>query len=256
MSGAVGSALYTGTVMHRRTTGPGHRFRYPVYMLLLDLDELASLDRRLRLFGYNRQRPVAFFDRDHMGDPALLARTNLERLFEQHGMEPPGGRVLLLTHCRVFGYAFSPVSFYYCYEPAGSLRAVVAEVNNTFGERHPYLLEADGPRRVWLEKKVFHVSPFFPVEGSYRWEIPEPAERLRIRVDLLRSGSHWLRARLWLERRPLTDASLLRALLRYPMMTLQVISAIHWEALRLWIKGTPFWTKPPYDPEAARGGPV
>jgi DUF1365 family protein len=247
VSGSDGSALYTGTVMHRRTTGPAHHFRYPVYMLLLDLDQLDALDRH---------RPVSFFDRDHLGAPSLSVRANLERLFEQHGMEPPGGRVLLLTHCRVFGYVFNPVSFYYCYEPAGTLQAVVAEVSNTFGERHPYLLTADGPRRVWKEKKVFHVSPFFPLEGSYRWEVPEPAERLRIRVDLLRSGGHWLRARLSLQRRPLTDGALFRALLRYPVMTLQVISAIHWEALRLFFKGAPFWTKPPYDPEAARGGPA
>jgi DUF1365 family protein len=250
------SALYRGEVVHRRLEGPKHGFRYPVYLHLLDLDELEDLDRDLRLFGHDRPRPVAFRDSDHLGDPRRPLRANVEAFLRESGSGLRPGRIEILTHCRVFGYVFNPVSFIYCYDEGDRLAAVVAEVNNTFGERHPYLLEVDGESRVWVEKKVFHVSPFFPLDGSYRWEVPEPGPALRIRVDLTRGGRPALAARMSLARLPLTDASLARALLRYPLMTGQVIGAIHWEALRLWWKRAPFWTKPPYDPEAARGGPA
>jgi DUF1365 family protein len=217
-------------------------------MALLDLGELTDLDRRLRLFGHNRRRPLSFRDSDHVGVDALL---------RERGVTPPGGRTLLLTHCRIFGYVFNPVSFFYCYDRDDRLSAVVAEVNNTFGERHPYVLEVQGDETVWREKKVFHVSPFFrPDEGTYRWELPPPDETMDLRVDLTRAGSTVLSTALTLRRQPLTDRTLLRSLVRYPFMTLQVISAIHWQALRLWSKGIPVWTKPPYDPETARGGPA
>lgn len=225
-------------------------------MHLLDLAELPDLDRALRLFGHNRARPVAFSDADHLGDPARTLRANIERFLRESGAGYELGRVELLTHCRVFGYVFNPVSFFYCYDSRGHLAAVVAEVNNTFGERHPYLLEVRDASRVWTEKKVFHVSPFLSLAGSYRWEVPEPSSSLDIRVDLTRGGSPALAARLRLKRQPLTDATLLRALVTYPLMTAQVIGAIHWQAARLWLKKVPVWTKPPYDPGAARGGPA
>jgi hypothetical protein len=260
------SGLYTGVVTHRRLHGPAHGFGYPIYMHLLDLDELDAIDARLRLFGRNRRRPVAFHDADHFRDASRDIRENLRALVEADGVAWPGGRVSLLTHCRVFGYVFNPVSFYYCHAPDGRLAVIVAEVNNTFGDRHPYVLPvataerheasqaAGGTRYRWTAKKLMHVSPFFPIDGSYRWEFDEPGDRLRARVDVTLRGERQFTAALALTRRELSDRGIAGALLRYPLVTVKVIGAIHWEALKLWLKGAPFHSQPPYDPEAAREG--
>ena len=149
-------------------------------MLLLDLDELPDLDRRLRLFGHNRRRALAFRDRDHLGDAPGPVRDKVEALLRREGIEPPGGRILLLTHPRVFGYVFNPVSFLYCYEPRGRLLVRVAEVSNTFGDRHAYA----GSRPAWGDKQLMHVSPFFPMAGSYLWDLPDPGpERVEARAS-------------------------------------------------------------------------
>jgi len=245
----IGSSLCTGMVTHQRTDATAHRFAYPLYMLLLDLDTLPELDRRLRLFGHNRARPLSFRDRDHLEDDARPLRAKVEAFLQAEGIEPPGGRILLLTLPRVFGYVFNPVSFFYCYDPEGRLAARVAEVSNTFGGRHSYA--GTGP--AWRDKKVMHVSPFFSMAGSYAWDLPEP-NRLRVdaRVDLTHEGRPALRARLILRREPLTDRALAKALLRYPFMTLKVVATIHFEALRLWRKGARVFPNPTYDPPAAR----
>ena len=235
--------------MHRRLDAPVHQFTYPLYMLLLDLDELPGLDRRLRCFGYNRRRPVAFHDRDHLGGGTRPLRADVEVFLASQGIEPPRGRILLLTLPRVFGYVFNPVSFFYCYDAAGRIAVRIAEVNNTFGDRHVYAGEA----RAWRDKKAMHVSPFFSMAGSYGWDLPEPeASRVEARVELTREGRPLLQARLTLRPEPLSDRALARALVRYPFATLRVWVGIHFEALRLWRKGARVFTKPPYDPEAAR----
>ena len=245
----IGSSLCVGTVMHHRFEGPAHRFAYPLYMLLLDLDDLPDLDRRLRLFGHNRPRPLGFRDRDHLGADGRTVRAKVEAFLLAEGIAPPGGRILLLTHPRVFGHVFNPVSFFYCYDAAGRLSARVAEVSNTFGDRHSYT----GKGRTWRDKKVMHVSPFFSMAGSYGWDLPEP-DRLRVeaRVDLTREGRPLLQARLTLRPQPLTDRALAWALVRYPFMTLKVVAAIHFEALRLWRKGARVHPNPGYQPAAAR----
>lgn len=235
------SRLCTGTLAHHRLTAPERRFAYPLFMLLLDLDELPGL--RLHLLGHNRARPLALHDRDHLDGAPL--RAAVERQLRRSGIEPPGGRILLLTLPRVLGYVFNPVSFYYCYDPLGRLRARVAEVNNTFGDRHVYA----GTAAVWRDQKAMHVSPFFPMAGSYLWDLPEPdASRIDVRVDLVGEGRAVLQARLALEPQPLTDAALAAALVRYPLLTLKVTAAIHYQALRLWWRGAPVFTRPADDP--------
>jgi DUF1365 family protein len=253
-------------VTHHRLEGPAHRFGYPIYMFLLDLDELDALDSALNLWGRNRPRVVAFYDRDHFRDLARDVRSNLRALLETSGHAWPGGRVTVLTHCRVLGYVFNPVSFYYCHDRDGALALIVAEVNNTFGDRHCYVLPVaraehrqaaggTGPARYgWTEKKLMHVSPFFSLDGSYRWEFDVPGDRLHARVDVMVRGVRQFTAGLALTRAELSDRTLARALVRYPLVTAKVIAAIHWEALKLWWKGAPFHPRPPYDPEAARRG--
>ena len=251
------SSLCEGWVTHQRLGRPGHRFRYHVFMTLLDLDELPALQDRLRLFGHNRLRAVTLRDDDHLFATGEGLRADLRRTAQEAGYALPEGRVELLTHCRVLGYVFNPVSFYYCYGPDGDLQLTVAEVNNTYGDRHSYVLPGATPPFEWQTKKVMHVSPFFePDAGTYRWDLAPPGRRVEVGVDLTRDGDTRLRARLSLDRRPLTDAALASALARLPFITLKVITAIHFEALRLWGKGLRFWDRPRYDPQLARGGPA
>jgi DUF1365 family protein len=251
------SSLCEGWVSHGRRGGPAHGFRYRVFMTLLDLDELPALDRELRLFGHDRWRPLAFRDDDHLAASARGVRADLEETVRAAGHAMPEGRVQLLTNCRVLGHVFNPVSFFYCYDRDGRLAVAVAEVNNTYGDRHSYVLPVGDTAFEWRTKKLMHVSPFFqPDAGTYRWELPPPGERIDVGIDLTRNGETALAARLSLGRRPLTDRTLASALLRYPFMTVQVIGAIHFEALRLWRKGARFFERPPYDPELARGGPA
>jgi len=251
------SSLCEGRVVHQRRGTPRHGFGYRVFLTLLDLDELPGLDRELRLFGHNRLRPVSFRDSDHLGASGGGLRTDLAATVEEAGHEMPAGRVELLTHCRILGYVFNPVSVFYCYDRNDRLALAVAEVNNTYGDRHCYVLPVADPSFDGRSKKLMHVSPFLqPDAGSYRWEIPAPSERISLGIDLTRAGETALTARLSLDRTPLTDRALGSALLRYPFMTVQVIGAIHFEALCLWRKGARFWNRPPYDPELARGGPA
>ena len=251
------SSLCEGWVTHHRRSRPGHRFRYRVFMTLLDLDELPGLNRRLRLFGHNCFRPVSFRDEDHLADSAENVRTALEGTVRGQGHEMPRGRVELLTHCRILGYVFNPVSFFYCYDGEDRLNLVVAEVNNTYGDRHSYVLPAADTAFVRRTKKLMHVSPFFqPDAGTYAWRIAPPEKRVEVGVWLMRAGEILLDARISLVRRPLTDKALASALVRYPMMTLKVITAIHFEAFRLWRKRVRFWERPPYDPQLASGGPA
>jgi DUF1365 family protein len=255
---AAGSALARGTVLHRRAAPPAHAFRYGVFMTLLDLDELPSLDRRLRLFGSERARPLSFRASDHLdgrGDP----RAALARVVQSEGRELPGGQVRLLTNCRVLGYVFNPVSFWYCHDEAGRLALVVAEVNNTYGDRHCYTLpvERGAQGGEWRRKKLMHVSPFTrPDAGTYRFRLQAPTERAFVSIDLEQAGETVVKTRLSLALEPLTDAAIASAFVRHPLMTATVIGAIHVEALRLWWKGARFWSRPPYDPAAAAGGPA
>jgi DUF1365 family protein len=250
------SRLAEGIVAHRRVAGPAHGFRYGVFMALLDLDELPALDARLRFFGHGRRRLLSFRDADHFDGSPHGVRASLEAVVRGAGYDPPHGRVEVLTNCRVLGYVFNPVSLFYCYDESDRLDLVVAEVNNTFGDRHSYVLPVvDGYE--WRRKKVMHVSPFSPPDaGTYFFAAPPPGERIEVGIDLVRSGATALAARLSLGTRPLTDATIARALLRFPFVTAKVTAAIHWEALRLWWKGAPFFPRPPYDPQAASGGPA
>lgn len=260
------SALAEGSVSHRRLDEPGHAFRYRTFMLLLDLDELPALDRSLRLFAQDRRGVLAFHLQDHLHGEAGSSRAGLLARVRAEGLEMPRGRVEVLTHPRVFGHVFNPVSFWYCYDESDRLELVVAEVNNTFGDRHSYVLPIAGARPIetrggpgyeWRHKKLMHVSPFMaPDAGTYRFEVARPAEKIEVGIDLTRGGEPSLRARLSLSSQPLTDGAIASALVRYPFATLKVVAAIHYEALRLWAKGAPFWSRPPYDPQAARRGPA
>lgn len=249
------SCLYTGHVRHRRHRPVAHEFTYPCAFFYLDLDEVPALDRRLRLFGHDRPRLVSFYDRDHADGRSGGTKPKIERLLRANGIEVEGGKLCLLTQCRMFHYVFNPVSFYYAFAPDGALRAVVAEVNNTFGERHFYLLSADGTRRRIFRAtaaKELHVSPFLSMDAGYEFRLSIPDERLTVSIVEHEHGELVLDAHLAVERRELRDAALAWLYVRHPLLTLRVTAAIHAQALRLWWKGAPFHRQPPPTPERLR----
>jgi DUF1365 family protein len=238
----VRSALYTGSLLHSRRVPTRHVFRYPVSYWLFDLDELPALARRLRLFSVNRPNVVTLRDQDHFDGTKPLKRAVLDL-----ADDPSVERVLMLTQPRVLGYVFNPVSFYWCYRGDGSLACMIAELNNTFGERLPEVLR--GPELRYEQRKRLHVSPFFGLDQSYEYAFSQPGEEVWARIHVRdHDGARPLTAVLHARRRELSDRSLARLLLRYPLQPLQVIALIHFEALRLWLKRVPFHHKPPFVP--------
>ncbi len=248
------SSLYDAVLEHERYAPAHNAFRYRIYQLLLDLDELDELAADIPFLSVDRRNLVEVRAADHLGDPQLSIRDNLRAWLDARGVSVPDGRIQLLTHARTFGYVFNPVSFYFVRNADDSLACVVAEVHNTFGERWPYLLGAperldgDGRMRFRCEKR-FHVSPFMPVAGTYEFLLGEPGERLMLRIDEELAGERLFRAVLTGERRPLTSGALAHALVRYPWVTGQIMGRIHWQALKLLGKRVPFHRKPPFDPE-------
>jgi len=244
----VRSALYEGQVVHDRRTGLRNRFRYRVYMWHVDLAELDALDRRLWAFGHDRRALTTIRSRDHLGDPGRTIRENLDRYLSAQGIDLEGGRVSLLTNARVLGYVFNPLSVFYCHRPDGSLRCVVAEVHNTYGQRHCYLLEP-GERGRASAGKAFYVSPFLTVDGSYEMTLAPPDERLSVQMSLRQGGERVFAASLTGRRRPLTNASVARMLVRHPLMTAQVTSLIHLQGIKLALRGVARVPRPSHPPQ-------
>jgi uncharacterized protein len=248
---ALRSAVYEGVVRHRRLTPRPHAFSYRIAQLYLDLEEIERVFAGRWLWSPEARNLAEFRRSDYLGPRELPLAEAVKRLVERQTGRRPGGPVRLLTHLRYAGYSFNPVSFYYCYEADGAaLGAIVAEITNTpWGERHAYVLPAATACRAagdwaWTFPKAFHVSPFIGVRREYAWRFSLPEERLRVHMSVLRAQTPELEASLRLERRPLNGANLARILWRYPLMTAKVIGAIHWEALRLWLKRTPVHDRP------------
>lgn len=242
MSIAPASALYRGTVVHRRFLPKAHALRYRVFSLLVDVDELPQLDRSLRLFGHNRRAVLSLWDRDHGPGDGTPLKAWVERELAQAGITA-GGPIRLLCYPRLWGFAFNPLSVYWCHRPDGSLAAVLHEVHNTFGERHCYLAAvdaADGAAKVIRQRaeKDFYVSPFLPMDMTYHFTLRPPAEAVTVGIDETdSSGAKVLHASFSGTRRALSDAEILRAVVRHPLMTVKVLAGIHWEAFHLWRKG-------------------
>lgn len=231
------SALYECRVVHERFTPRRHRFAYRVFAFSIDLDEIDALVARIPWLSRNRFNLYSFHDRDHL---------DVRELLRAHGVTQPH-RIQLITNLRILGYVFNPVSFYFCFDEAGVPLAVVAEVNNTFGETKPYVIDATELRRGRTfessRPKEFYISPFVALDADLRLRIAVPDEHLGFVITDEQHGQTILEAAMTGRRVPLTAWRLAWFGIKYPLLTLQVIAAIHWQALRLWLKGVPLHRK-------------
>lgn len=243
------SCIYEGRVRHRRSAPVEHHFEYPLFMVYLDLDELDEFFALHPLWSRER-RNVASFDRaPHLGPRDTALKTAVLDLVQERTGEKPSGPVRLLTHLRYFGLRFNPVSFYYCFAEGGTrVHSIVAEVNNTpWGEQHCYVLGRESGRangKTHDLDKVFHVSPFMSMNQRYAWTFTEPGRSLVVHMKTFEDGKSPFDATLTLQRRAATRRELTRVLVRYPLMTSRVVLAIYFEALRLHLKGAPFFDHP------------
>lgn len=240
------SALYPGSVVHRRLRPRRHKLRYRVFNILFDLDELPKLDYELRFFSRNRFNFFSFYDRDH-GDGKQRLRHYVEGILRKHGIDIAGGPIRLLCMPRVLGYVFNPISVYFCHRSSGELAAILYEVSNTFGERHNYLVPASGSTEEIVTQasdKRFHVSPFLPLNLRYRFRIAPPAETASVSVHVHDEQGLLVAASFSGQRMELTNGALFMTFVTFPLLTLKVVAGIHWEALKLWLKGVHVWTKP------------
>ena len=214
-----------------------------MYTMLIDLDELDSLSRRLRLFAHNRFNLFGLSDRDHGARDGSRLRDWIDDQLNAAGIDLAGGSIRLLSFPRVLGYTFDPLTIWYCFHADGSLRAILHEVKNTFGEQHGYLVPIAGSLRHHFEKEFF-VSPFMDMEATYEFAMNTPDRHLSVAITQHDAGGEILRASMRGTRLELTDRTLLRVFFTHPLLTLKVIAAIHWQGFRLWRKGAPYRRRP------------
>lgn len=234
--GLLHSCLYDCEVMHHRVSPAHHQFNYRVFMFCLDLDELDEAHGRLRLFSRNKFNWFSFYDRDHANLPDFLASKGIEW----------NGRAILLTNARTLGYVFNPISFYFCFDENGKPLCAVAEVCNTHKERKLYLLDHSRLSNDTFKlrtPKHFYVSPFSELDTEFEFIFRIPSHFMQMRVDDYQQDKRVLLSALTGTRKPLTDLNLLWYGLRFPLITVRVITLIYWQALKLRLKGLPFWRK-------------
>lgn len=246
--------LYHGAVTHRRLRPVGHAFAYRVFSLLIDIDRINEIDERSRWFSRNRFNLFSFHDADHAFGDAETVAGGVRTLLKSHGYRADGG-ILLLCYPRILGYVFNPLSIFYCHDASGRLEAVLYEVRNTFGGRHSYLIPVEDGADVIRQSadKRLHVSPFMDMDHQYAFRLSRPGEALSVFIHQTDAEGPIFNASFAGRAEPMTDSALLNAFFRYPLMTLKIIAAIHFEAGRLFLKGMRLKGKPadPAEPVSA-----
>jgi hypothetical protein len=247
----VESCIYVGHIRHRRFLPIENSFRYTLFLVFADLSEMEQAFRISPFWSVNRFNLACFHRKDHFGDPREPLETAVRSLVASKTGKRPSGPIRMLSHFRYFGHCFNPASFYYCYNPEGTLlESIVVEIHNTpWGEIHCYVLNqsrslAEPPYQRHALDKEFHVSPFMDMDMHYDWRFRQPGETVSVHMESFRENKKYFDATLTLRRLEITGALLNRVLLTYPMMTLKVSTMIYWQALRLWLKKAPYYTHP------------
>ena len=243
------SKLYFGKVSHTRSIPIKHRFEYKTFYCFIDIDELETVFDQHPFWSYASKNLAWFNEANYIGRDGNIRQAVESHIKEQTGNEF-SGRICILTHLTYYGYCFNPVSFYYCFDEQDELSYVISEINNTpWDERHVYVTEVkdDKPMVVDSFEKIFHVSPFLDMDFRYKWQFSRPNADLIINMDNFKQNDHWFNAYMELEAEPITKATLSKALMQYPFMTLKVTLAIYWQALKLKLKGAKFYDHPNTD---------
>lgn len=235
--------------MHNRLRPKKHAFAYNIFMFWLDLDEPELLARKLFPFSYNRFNVFAFYDKDHMKYPEnantdLTAKQRVLQYLKKNNIAFVPDKIFLLTHTRVLGYIFNPVSFYFCYDNAMQCKMVVTEVGNTFGEMKIFIVDRkqDGAL-VHAEDKFFYVSPFTDLDNQFQFRFQVPGDKLHLEINVSDKQNVFFYSLLTGTKKALNTQRLILYFFRFPLITLQVISAIHWQAFKLWLKKIPYHAK-------------
>lgn len=250
---AAAAVLFSGEVMHQRMKPFGHRFQYRVFSLLVDLDRLAEANRLSALFSVNGKNLVSFHEKDHSGGDAVSLRAYADDLLADAGLSAPAARILLVCYPRILGYVFNPISVYYAYDADERLVAMIYEVRNTFRERHTYVcpvsdgeMTAGGLRQSC--DKIFHVSPFIPMQMRYHFRMLPPGDEIRWRILETDLEGPLLAATFTGRQESMATSTLLSLTARIPFLTLKIVAGIHWEALKLWLKGAKYISRPKAPP--------
>ena len=233
------SCIYIGSVIHKRFKPKKHFFKYNVFSLFLDLDEINELDKKIAFFSYNKFNILSFFDKDHGYRDGSSIKNWLIHVLQKKNISTINIKIKILCYPRIFGYVFNPLSIFFIYDADSNPIAILYEVKNTFGEQHTYVFKIDIKNKQILNncKKKFYVSPFMDLESKYFFKVLIPNERLSVIIDQRDKEGKLLFASQDGERVKLSSKNLLISYLKHPLMTLKIISAIHYEALKLWIKG-------------------
>ena len=236
------SCLYETEIMHHRLSPKEHRFSYRFFSFYLDLEEIDEVVRRVFLFSRNKLNAYSFFDKDHLEIGGQSIKENILLYLKEQGIDLAGGRIMLLTYVRTFGYVFNPVSFYYCFDKAGHPVCVVAQIGNTFGELKAFLIRGDKwkhDRFKDRQDKFYYISPFTQLDDQLDFKLAIPDQHLNVMIDTSKSGKKVILTAMMGNKKPLDSRQLCWLTLKFPFVTLKVITLIHWHALLLWFKSIP-----------------
>ena len=239
------SSIYNGTVIHKRFKPKIHYFKYKVFSLLIDLSELENLSKKIKFFSYNKFNLVSFYDVDHGDRDGSSLVTWVKKNLEDNNINSEKVKIKLLCYPRILGYVFNPLSVFYIYDESEKLVCILYEVKNTFGEQHTYIFRVDNDQKLYQHNcsKKFHVSPFIEMNCKYFFRLLKPGEKISVIIDQYQTDEKILYASQDGQRVDFNTKELIKSYLKHPLMTFKIISAIHFEAFKLWIKGIKFIKK-------------
>ena len=239
------SSIYNGTVIHKRFKPKIHYFKYKVFSLLIDLSELKDLSKKIKFFSYNKFNLVSFYEKDHGNRDGSSLVSWVKKNLEDNNINSENVKIKLLCYPRIFGYVFNPLSVFYIYDESEKLACILYEVKNTFGEQHTYIFKVDNDQKLYQHNcsKKFHVSPFIEMNCKYFFRLLKPGEKISVIIDQYQTDEKILYASQDGQRVDFNTKELIKSYFKHPLMTFKIISAIHFEAFKLWVKGIKFVKK-------------